>query len=262
MPVSDVFEKLGHLIFEAPFHISDEELPELAEIRIAVLDAVLDKTHRVAGRGVFPYNVVRISVLGVAGEGAKYAKGPFLARYFEQEIGEALSKRRTRFPADLEVQLETSAALPAKGEPWLSVETFSVERPAAAPVAKRTAKLTVVKGAANARDFTVAKARLNIGRTVDVYRAGGLARRNEIVFNEDNEVNRTVSREHAHVTWSKTSGEYRLYNDRWYNDGASCGLWIVRDGMTHEVHRTERGVRLQPGDEVHLGKAVLKFIVK
>jgi len=33
----------------------------------------------------------------------------------------------------------------------------------------------------------------------------------------------------------------------------------VRDGMSQEVHRTSRGVKLQHGDEIHLGRAVLVF---
>ena len=49
------------------------------------------------------------------------------------------------------------------------------------------------------------------------------------------------------------SGEYRLFNDRWYPRGGDCGTWIVRDGMSHEVHRNARGTRLEPGDEIHLG---------
>jgi hypothetical protein len=38
-----------------------------------------------------------------------------------------------------------------------------------------------------------------------------------------------------------------------------CGLWIIRDGLSQEVHRNARGTRLQAGDEIHLGRAVLKF---
>ena len=64
----------------------------------------------------------------------------------------------------------------------------------------------------------------------------------------------------------KKTGEYRLFNDRWYKRGNkaenNCGLWIVRDGMGQEVHRDTRGTRLLPGDEIHLGKAVVKFQIK
>ena len=61
------------------------------------------------------------------------------------------------------------------------------------------------------------------------------------------------------------SGEYRLFNDRSYNPtskNANCGLWIIRDGLSHEVHRGARGTKLEPGDEIHLGRAVLRFVSK
>ena len=37
--------------------------------------------------------------------------------------------------------------------------------------------------------------------------------------------------------------------------GGDCGTWIVRDGMSQEAHRNARGTKLEPGDEIHFGKA-------
>jgi hypothetical protein len=36
---------------------------------------------------------------------------------------------------------------------------------------------------------------------------------------------------------------------------------IVRDGVSLEVHRDTRGARLEPGDEIHLGRAIVTFVV-
>ena len=63
----------------------------------------------------------------------------------------------------------------------------------------------------------------------------------------------------AHIQRDRVSNEYRLFNDRWYSRGGDCGTWIVRDGMSQEVHRNGRGARLEPGDEIHLGRAVVVF---
>ena len=107
------------------------------------------------------------------------------------------------------------------------------------------------------------KARTNIGRVVDVYRAAGLFRRNDLAFAAETEINRSVSREHAHIQFDRAAGEYRLFNDRWYPRGesnhAECGTWIVRDGMSQEVHRNARGTKLEHGDEIHFGLAVVVF---
>ena len=111
-------------------------------------------------------------------------------------------------------------------------------------------------------ELPLAKARINIGRIVDVYREHGLSRRNDLAFAEDTEINRSVSREHGHILFDKAAGEYRLFNDRWYARGprpGECGIWIVRDGLSREVHRDSRGTRLEPGDEIHFGRAVVIF---
>jgi hypothetical protein len=118
----------------------------------------------------------------------------------------------------------------------------------------------VREGTANVPEVRLNKTRTNIGRAVDVVRAEGLFRRNDLAFAEDTEVNRSVSREHAHILFDKTTREYRIFNDRWYPLGShDCGIWIVRDGLSQEVHRNGRGTKLEPGDEIHLGRAVVVF---
>ena len=270
MSVSDLIEKLGKTIFEAPFDatMAPKDAPELAEIRLAVLEQIVKKGQRAGGKIVFPYNLVRIHIRGASEDESAFLESPFLKGYFEQEIRRSLSRSNHRFPHDLEVEFRTTGDLPKAGEQWLSVETES--RPgkdaAATTAPRRTARLIVLRGAATAPEIVLGKDRINIGRTVEVYRAHGPSRRNDLAFTEQNDINKTVSREHAHVLYSKKIGEYRLYNDRWYKQGKNevenCGLWIIRDGLSQEVHRNPRGVRLKSGDEIQLGRALVKFQLK
>ncbi len=269
MSLSDLIEKLGKTIFEAPFDaaLAPNDAPELAEIRLAVLEQILKKGQRAAGKIVFPYNLVRIHICGVSQDESAFLKSDFLKGYFEQEIRRSLIRSNYRFPDDLEAEFCATGELPAADEPWLRVETESRPRkePTPAP-ARRTARLTVVRGTAGVPEIALNKERTNIGRTVEVYRAQGPSRRNDLAFSENTEINATVSREHAHILYNRNTGEYRLYNDRWYRQekkaAGICGLWIIRDGLSQEVHRDARGVRLKPGDEIQLGKAILKFQVK
>ncbi len=265
MAVSNVIERLGRAIFEAPFGTRkiSKDAPELAEIRIVVLDAVKAKSHRASGKTVFPYNLVRVHLLGVSEEQAPVFRSGFLATYFTEELRASFSRSNYRFPADLRVEIATAETLPAPGQEWLAVDTEMVsdaKAEAAEPqeVAK-AAKLMVLSGAADAAEFPLTKGRTNIGRTADVRSAEGPSRRNDLVFAESDEVSCSVSREHAHVLYSAATGEYRLFNDRAYKGGANCGLWIVRDGLSQPVHRGIRGVVLRPGDEIHLGQALLRF---
>jgi hypothetical protein len=174
-----------------------------------------------------------------------------------RRMSTALREGGCRFPENLRVEVDAVAGLPQPGIAWLFVEVASQ-----APARQAAGRLVVREGAANVGELRLEKERTNLGRVVDVYRATGPSRRNDLAFAAETEVNATVSREHAHILFERSTGEYRLFNDRWYQRGprpGECGLWIVRDGMSHEVHRNSRGAKLEPGDEIHLGRAILTF---
>jgi pSer/pThr/pTyr-binding forkhead associated (FHA) protein len=268
--ISDVFEKLGKAIFESPFSASriSEEVPEMAEIRLAALDAIKSKSHRVSGKMVFPFNVVRIHLSGVPEKQAETFQSQFLSKYFEEELRGGLARSSYRFPDDLRVEMQTSPVMPGPKENWIRVETETVAAPPREAIDPAVAKpaLVIVQGTANVAELQLEKIRTNIGRTIDVYKSEGPSRRNDLAFEEDTEINRTVSREHAHLMWDKKSGEVRIFNDRWYKMGAdseaNCGIWIVRDGLSQPIHRNARGVALKAGDEIHLGRAIVGFVVR
>jgi hypothetical protein len=259
MNLSDYLEKWGRTILESPLasRPNPEEPPELAEVRLAVLDQVREKSYRSGGKKVFPYDLLRVSMRGLEESRCAIFGGAFFRKYLEEEVRRGLTGAGCRFPENLRVDVDVTPGLPKRDEPWLVVEAAMVEPAGAAASA---ARLVVREGVANLPEIQLEKPRTNIGRSVDVFRAEGLLRRNDLAFTEDTEVNRSVSREHAHILFDKTTGEYRLFNDRWYPLGShDCGIWIVRDGLSQEVHRNSRGTRLEPGDEIHFGRAVVVF---
>lgn len=268
MRLAELIERFGRSVFEAPFGAMAQtigESPEVAEIRIAILDEVKKKIQRAGGKALFPYNVVRISIRADGNDAAVFER-EFFRKFFDEEVRKGLARESCRFPEDLRVQIR---AADCGQDHWVLIETLAEDLPVVpdeTPGARRAARLVVAAGMANKSEILIQKTRTNIGRLAEVHKTEGLSRRNDISFTEDNPINRTVSREHAHILHDKKTGEYRLFNDRWYKRGdkrdGNCGLWIVRDGLGQEVHRDARGTRLMPGDEIHLGKAVLKFQVK
>jgi hypothetical protein len=261
MNVGDFLEKWGKTLFETPLAVGSktDEPPELAEIRLAVLDRIREKSYRSGGKKVFPYDLLRVEMRGVEESRRDVFAGRFFRKYIEQEVRSALRDGGCRFPDNLRVDVEPLPGMPKPGEAWLLVEIGSQER--ADSASKPVGKLTVRQGDANAAEIRLEKPRTYIGRVVDVYRAEGFFRRNDLAFEADTEINRSVSREHAHIQYDRAAAEYRLFNDRWYQRGmpGDCATWIVRDGMSQEVHRTARGTKLEPGDEIHFGKAVVMF---
>ncbi len=263
MALSNVIERLGRAVFESPFGANRiaKDAPELAEIRLLALDAIKANSHRVAGRSVFANDLVRIKLLGVPEEKAAIFQGEFLNKYFSEELKSALTRSSYRFPADLAVEFSTDSRLPNVGESWVAVEIGMRQAESATPPVTATAQatLSVLKGTANEVKLNLEKPRTNIGRTAEVFRAAAPSRRNDLVFLGEDEASKTVSREHAHILRTQKTGEYRLINDRIYKGDANCGLWIVRDGLSHPVHRSTRGTLLKAGDEIHLGTAVIRF---
>lgn len=266
MNVGDFLERFGKSIFEGPLTSAPrpEEPPELAEIRLAVLDQIREKSYRSGGKKVFPFDLLRVRLQGVEESRREIFAGHFFRRYLETEVRNALRDAGCRYPENLRVEVEPRAGLPQRGEEWLVVETTAQEGSGSRSWPQ--ARLVVREGKANAEVLPLSKARTNIGRVVDVYREEGLFRRNDLAFAEDTAANRTVSREHAHIAFDRATGEYRLFNDRWYPRGGphppECGTWVVRDGMSQEVHRSSRGTKLEPGDEIHFGRAVVVFEVE
>jgi hypothetical protein len=260
MNLSQYFEKFGRTLLERPLSTSPhpDDPPELAEVRHAVLDEVRQKCYRAGAKKVFPYNLIQVSMRGVESSRAALFGTPFFRQFLEQEIRRSLQTDGTRFPEDLSVEVAVSTGIPQPGEVWLTVAAAS--RDQAGPGAK--ARLRIARGISTTPELILPKARTNVGREVDVYRSGGLHRRNDLAFVEDDEINRSVSREHAHIDYEAATNDYRLFNDRWYERGADCGLRIVRRGMSIEVHRDSRGARLEPGDEIHFGRAVVLFQVE
>jgi hypothetical protein len=259
MNVTEFLEKWGRTIFENPLSRSAplESPRELAEIRFAVLEEVRRHSYRAGARMVFPFDLVRVGIRGVEEGRAPVFRSDFFRNYLEHEIQGSLRADSVRFPEQLRVEVEVSTGLPLPGEVWLTV---TVALQAQAPESGKAARLVVRTGGANATELTIGKPRVYLGRDVDVYRNGGIHRRNDLAFVEDSEVNRSVSREHAHIDYDRATGECRLFNDRSYARGSDCMTRIVRHGVSLEVHRDTRGTRLEPGDEIHLGRAVVTFV--
>jgi hypothetical protein len=261
MAVSSIIERLGKAIFEAPFggeRIS-KDAPELAEIRLAVMDKIKEKAHRAGGKYVFPYNLIRIKLVGVPEEQSPVFRSDFLAGYFADELRAGLTRSSYRFPEDLSVEILTVPDMPSAKEPWLTVETFLVGPKTAPVAAPQVATLTVLKGQAEPPHLTLKSRRINLGRSQQVIQANGPSRLNDIAFLEADAIGLTVSRQHAHIDFEYDAGEYRLFNDRIYKGADNCNLYLLREGQTIPVHRGGHGALLRTGDEIHLGQAVLRF---
>ncbi|HSL24476.1 MAG TPA: FHA domain-containing protein [Vicinamibacterales bacterium] len=235
---------------------------------LEIIHAVLDHAERQVqetgrGRRVFPFNRLIVHVLvphrdrDARARFAAVVDGP---PSLPTRIQDRLQSAGCKLARPIVEIVYASKA----GASWLAPE-FHVEfhrdaavPPREAPTARPPQiKLIVVAGRAAQRVYVFSTTRVDIGRRADVLDARQqLVRTNQVAFEEDGpDVNRTVSRRHAHVEY--VDGAYRLCDDR-----SAQGTRILREGRMITVPAGPRGVRLQTSDHILLGQARLRLTIE
>jgi FHA domain len=236
---------------------------------IEVLHAVIDAAEQQvqpAGRGrrVFPFNRMIVHIAAASrSERARFAAladepSPLRERVIDRLRASGCDAR------DLDLEIDYA---PKAKAGWMTpeyhVEFDRVEKaPAPAPPPPGPAPrldLVVAAGSASRRSYTFTGGRVDIGRRAEVLdHRHRLVRTNHIAFDEESgDVNKTVSRKHAHIIYSAAAHEYRLRDD-----GSAHGTAVLRNGHTVPVPQGSRGARLQSGDEIVLGQAKLKVKIE
>lgn len=231
------------------------------EICQAVLEEVERKVQPVGrGRRLFPYSriIVRLRPPDADRPGFEAAFASMTAR-----VRERLGELRCEAPGALDVRVSFVKKAPAG---WAAEQLFSIEYPndpeaAAEPREKPplpVLRITVLRGAATDQAYTFTDPNISIGRTADPTDGLGRVRRNRVAFLDTVDgITETVGRAHARLRREPETGEYRLFDE-----GSSNGTSIVRDGTAILVPpRDPRGVRVQSGDEIQIGRAVIQLTI-
>lgn len=229
---------------------------------LELLQAALDDLERrvqPAGRGrrVFPYDRIAVRI---AQADADRVAVDAIFRQLEPRLRDRLEELQCEAPESIR-SIVTVVDAPGEGERLLTVDCFSdpVERPEPAAGARYPlVRVTVVKGQCGEPEYLFEEPLIAIGRTPEPTDAYGQVRFNHVAFVEARDgVNETVGRAHARLQFDAGSGHYHLFND-----GSSNPTSIVRSGRTILVApRDPRGVRVQSGDQVQLGRAVLRLTI-
>jgi hypothetical protein len=233
--------------------------PDAASTPIELQRAVLDELERKvqpAGRGrrLFPYNRI---VVHVAQPDVDRAAVEAVFRQLEARLRDRLSELKCDAPASIVTRVSFSRRGMSGNAPVVSVDCFHDDEAPALPqpASERPAvTLSIVKGRCDRTEYTFAAPVILIGRTAELVDAHGRVRRNHVAFVEDRDgVTETVARAHARLQFD--AGSYRLFNE-----SRSNPTFVVRDCRSHPVVANDpQGVILQSGDEIHLGRAVIRL---
>ena len=129
-----------------------------------------------------------------------------------------------------------------------------------------TAYLKVRAGQAENAEYTITSTsgRICIGREKKVVTSGGFYRENTVAFTGNNEINKFVSRQHAHIEFDNDSGYFILYAD----EGGvppknKMKVRSLKNDQPVKLYSTGIGHRLEEGDQILLGEsALLEFSYK
>ena len=234
------FRKFAERVFGAA------QSADLLLVHRAILDEIETKVQTAGGRHEFPYSLVTVTLISAGAD----RRALYLAAFGNEgrlagDVRKALAGAGCQLPRGFSVEVETAEA----GD-----RAFEIRFGTAAPAALAPASLAVVKGKAQSAAYAISKPCTNIGRLAELTDAESrVVRRNDVVFLEGaDEVNATVSRKHAHVRFA--DGEYRIVDD-----ASEFGTRVFRDGRMIDVPAGKRGEKLRSSDEIHLGRACLRF---
>jgi hypothetical protein len=256
--------KIARAIDNAAHRVMGSTARDPLEVIHAAVE-IVEQEVQPAGRGrrVFPYNSVTVTLAAASPEErARYEAvlnggGPTL----RERILDGLRSTGAEV-SDIHV---TIAYVPEPQPGWTAgrfhVELARVTLPVevlAREAARDPIELTVVHGTAEHATYSLALARIDLGRGREVRDIRNhLLRANHVAFTEtDGDVNTSVSRRHAHIICESTSGDYRIYDD-----GSAHGTHVLRNGSTIAVRTGSRGIRLRDDDEIVLGEARVRVNV-
>jgi len=229
---------------------------EFLLVHRAILEAIESKVQTVArGERVFPYSHVTVTLVSPDPDRrALYQTAFGEGGRLEADIREAFEAVKCEIPRGFHVDVKTAETGEKKFEIEYALDPAKPSEPVHEEQPRGAGRLTLVKGKTAQPEYVLEKARTNIGRIAELTDAEQrVVRRNDIVFEDGDEANATVSRRHAHIRHE--GGEYRICDDE-----SEYGTRVFRDGRAIEVPAgNRRGEKLRPGDEIYLGRACLRF---
>jgi hypothetical protein len=170
-----------------------------------------------------------------------------------------LREERCRQAEGLQVRLDFTAERPAH---WADNRDFDISFGSAVESGViPTVTLKVLGGKASKTRFKVTRAAINIGRGREIKdKYGTLIRRNDVDFNDEmTEPNNSVSKLHGRIEYSEADGAYYLSDSGFEYGLATNGTRLIRGGSLVAKLNADQKVQLQNGDEIHLGKASVRF---
>jgi hypothetical protein len=189
---------------------------------------------------------------------------------FRNEVQKIADDYAIDLPEDWTIEVVFDQGLPAEATkiPDLNAAfLMHTRRQVAHNASSAVAYIRILNGEAEQEEYLIkaTDGKINIGRDKKAVTDNGSYRLNKIVFPavSDDESNKFISRQHAHIEWNKDTECFMIYAD----EGGvpprnKTKIHIAADGKLIKLSSTQIGHQMNEGDQVILGEsAVFLFSV-
>ncbi len=238
-------------------------------IRGALLQFIKEQLQKVEGGEGQNIKGMHLFITCSAAEKHLYEAALYIEdenRFQQEEVQKIADDYAINLPAAWVLEVHFTETPPPEAIAAVDVDAalFISTRNKPAIHKEATAFIKVLNGEAEKAIYTLTSndGKVTIGRDKKAQTADGFYRENKIAFPGDsnNQSNRSISRQHAHIEWDANAGSFYIFAD----EGGIPPLNKLKirtvEGVMERVQTTEFGHRLKQGDQIMLGEsAVLEF---
>ncbi|MEP7163537.1 MAG: FHA domain-containing protein [Ferruginibacter sp.] len=250
------------------FNLFKEKAGDVKAIRNTLLQFIKEKLQRAEGGEGAGITGIHLFVICVDSERYLYEGAVFAASpgKFRDEVQRIADDYAISLPASWKMEVAFTDKFPAQS--YISKEipvALFISTKKAGLISKRSrAFIKILNGQAEKEIYVIdpSNEKINIGREVKAQVNAGFVRKNAIAFlsSAAMDVNRSVSRQHAHIEWEAESGSFLVFADEGGIPPNNKMKIRTADGMSFKMQAIEVGHRLEEGDQIILGdSAVLEF---
>lgn len=250
------------------FNLFKDRTADVKTIRNRLLQFIKEKLQRAeGGEGI---NITTIYLFFFCHdseqhvyESAVYSNAP---GKFKDELQRIADDYAIRLPASWKLEIAFTDKYPSQSYIAADINTalFISTKKTGLANQKARAYIRVLSGQAEKDIYVIDPStdKINIGREAKVLANTGYVRKNTIAFTPKGsmDINRSVSRQHAHIKWEKDSGSFLVFADEGGIPPNNKMKIHTAEGISIKMQAIEVGHRLQEGDQIILGDtAVLEF---
>lgn len=181
---------------------------------------------------------------------------------FKEEVQKIADDYAISLPQDWTMEVFFTDAYPPQALKAQWVDAALFVKTAKQTIQKEaTAYITVLTGTAEKETYEISSAsgKIYIGREKKVQAGNGFYRINNIAFpgESEDEANKFISRQHAHIEWNNDMGAFLLYADEGGLPPRNKVKVRSTNGDVVKLQTDKVGHLLQEGDQIMLGNSAL-----